>query len=87
MPSFYVEDLDITVSEFVNSCTGRERDELINFLSKNGYIELKEHVDASSDMSASEAIFEEHLDVLHGKWNRLSKEDEDTIIKIAKNFK
>lgn len=87
MPSFYVEELDITVSEFVNACTVRERDELINFLSKNGYIELKEHVDTRSDMSAFEAFFEEHLDVLHGKWNRLSNEEEETIMNIAKKFK
>lgn len=87
MPSFYVDDLDISVHEFINACSLRERNDLIDFLSKNGYIELKEYDTTRSRMSATEEIFEDHLDALHGKWNRLSKEDEETIMNIAKKFK
>jgi hypothetical protein len=38
------------------------------------------------DMSAGEHAFENQLDKLHGKWNMLTKEEEEAIYSIAKRF-
>jgi hypothetical protein len=86
MPTFYGEDIDIDVDDFLNACNGNEKDELIAALIEDGYIS-KSQVDSHKEMSASEEIFEEHLDALHGKWNRLTKEEEEIIMVIAKRFK
>jgi len=38
-------------------------------------------------MSVSEVVFEEHLDAIHGKWNCLTSDEEEQILKIGKKFK
>lgn len=85
MPSFYVDDVDISVSEFVNACNRKEKDDLIKTLKINGYLDV-DQLPSPSKMSTSEQIFEDHLTVLHGKWNRLSNEEEEIIMNIAKKF-
>lgn len=83
MPTFDFFDHDrdvkvsehITVSEFISECNRREKAELIKCIFRG------------HGMSAGEEIFEEHLMALHNNWNRLSSEEEKTIIEIAKRFK
>jgi len=86
MPTFYGEDIDINVDDFLNACNGKEKDELIDALIEDGYIS-KSQVDLYKEMSAPEQIFEEHLNALQGKWNSLTKEEEEIIMVIAKKFK
>ena len=38
MPTFYAEDIDIDPDEFLDSCSKRERDELIDMLVEDGYV-------------------------------------------------
>jgi hypothetical protein len=38
MPTFYTEDIDIDPDEFLDSCSKRERDELIDILVEGGYV-------------------------------------------------
>jgi hypothetical protein len=54
----------------------------IDWLRDNGFIP-EEDIDFRS---VSESQFEDALNKLHGKWNRLSQEEEDTIINISKKF-
>jgi hypothetical protein len=54
----------------------------IDWLRENGFIPEKN----IEFRSVSESQFEDALNKLHGKWNRLSQEEEDTIINISKKF-
>ena len=86
MPTFYSEDIDIDPSEFLSACSSSEKDELINELIEDGYISKNCRVNFSYDYSVPESFFEEALRKLHGKWNMLTKEEEESIIKIANRF-
>ena len=85
MPTFYAEDINIDVNEFLNACNSREIQELIDALIHDGHIE-KPREKSNQNMGVDEQIFEHKLSKLHGMWNRLSKEDEETIVKIADKF-
>ena len=85
MPRFYTDDLDIDVDEYLSACSPREIKKLINKLVEEGHI-TKSDILSETKMSAGEHVYENKLDKLHGKWNRLSKEDEEMIIKIADKF-
>jgi hypothetical protein len=86
MPTFYSEDVDIDPSEFLSACSSREKEELIDELIEDGYISKTCRVNVSYNYSVSESLFEEALQKLHGKWNMLTKEEEEAIIKIANRF-
>ena len=47
------------------------------------YLIIKEQ---RKKMSVPETIFEECLNNLHNKWNRLSNEDEEIIMRISKKY-
>ena len=82
MPRFYT---DVDVDEFLSTCGQREIKELIKKLVKEGHIK-KSDILNETKMSSGEQVYENKLDKLHGMWNRLSKEDEEIIIKIADKF-
>ena len=66
------EDLSITqIEEFLKICKNEEL--------------LKEY-NLVNNGSVGETIFEVTLNKLHGKWNRLTNEEEDIIMKIANRF-
>lgn len=69
------EFYDISVREFLDSCTKTEK------------TQIKRILNDENNMSISEVIFEEHLDAIHGNWNRLSSEEEEQIMKIGGKFK
>lgn len=77
MPRFYYGglELEIEVEDFLTECSSKDIDRLRKILI------------AGKKLSPSEVLFEEYLSILHGKWNMLSKEEEETIINIAKKFK
>jgi hypothetical protein len=83
MPRFDVnEDVEIDVDDFLSECDSEDIKKLI----ENGDLEMKDFID-SSRMSASEKIFEEHLSSISGRWNQLTQEEEETILKIGAKFR
>lgn len=91
MPSFYKEveaesefidaGFDITVDEFLSECDNYDIDEVIEWLRDSQL--LKEKGIDINRVSATESFYEEAINKLHGNWNRLTKEQEDTILNIA----
>lgn len=87
MPSFYIDEKKITPSEFIQNCSQREIKELIETLKDEGYIHNQVVLSNSQPISLPERIFEEYLMAIHGNWNILSSEEEETIMKIGSRFK
>lgn len=75
---------EVTPQEFLDECTQDELDELVNLL-KDDYPEYFDS-EQSNKQSVGEQEFETMLNVLHGKWNMLSAEEEESIKNIAKRF-
>lgn len=88
MPTFYpeVEDIDVDPEEFLSACDTRETEKLIDLLIEGGY--LKNNCRPAYDelYSVPESMYQEALDKLNGKWNMLTKEEEELILKIASRF-
>ena len=85
MPRFYVdESIYVDVDEFLDKCSLDEIEEVIDWL-KEGSFTLDKNIDLTQ-MSGVEVTYEEALTKLHGKWNRLSKEEEDFILKLGSKF-
>jgi hypothetical protein len=86
MPDFdYDGYVDIEVDVFIRACNSREIGEVIDELVEGGYIKPTQVIH-DSQMTVPEQIFQEALEKLDGKWNRLSKEEEQTIILLANKF-
>jgi hypothetical protein len=86
MPYF---DQQIDVDEFLYGCSKSEIQEVIDTLIESGNLpkSVKQiNQSENSGASASEMQYEEALDKLHGKWNMLSSDEEQTIINISKRF-
>jgi hypothetical protein len=87
MPRFDVnEDLEIDVDDFLYECDSEDIKKLIEALIENGDLEMKDFIDRSR-MSADEQIFEEYLSSISGRWNQLTQEEEETILKIGAKFR
>ena len=86
MPTFNGSDIDIDVDEFLSSCDRSEIDEIITALIDDGYISKSAIKKNNNGLCPAEQIYEDKLTKLHGVWTRLSKEDEETIVKIADKF-
>jgi len=78
-------DIDVDPQDYVNTCNGSEIQELIEELIANGWIK-KDARKIAPDLAPSEFEFEEALSKLQGKWNMLSAEEENLILKIASRF-
>ena len=88
MPTFYSDaDVDVEVQEFVDSCSKSEIKELIEYLVEEGHINQSAVPSSKSAPSATDDVFEEHLNCLHGRRHMLTNEEEETIIKIASKFR
>lgn len=84
MPYFEVDNLSITPAEFVNECDLNEIDELIDHLIAEKYILRSQTIRNPTDnIPPAQKIFESKLDMIHGAWSRLSREQEEIITKIA----
>jgi hypothetical protein len=86
MPTFYAEDVDIDIDKFLSACSSRETEELIDALIEDGYLIKNCRANSTLYDSVSESFFEEALRKLHGKWNMLTQEEEEIILKIASRF-
>lgn len=79
--------IDVEIDEFLDSCSKREIQQIINVLIKDGWINKSDTEPEDSKFRGSdEKIYEEALKKLHGKWNVLTKEEEEIILKISKRF-
>lgn len=87
MPYFdYDGSVDIDVDDFLSACSSREINDLIDALEEDGYIKSSQRLTDDPTVSASEQLFEEALNKLHGKWNQLSNSEEEIILTITKRF-
>lgn len=86
MPYFdYDGDINVDVDDFLSACDRREIEEIIDALVEDCYIKPSQIIHKST-ISAPEQLFEDALDKLHGKWNQLSKSEEEIIMALAKRF-
>lgn len=85
MPYF---EQEIDVSEFLYECRSREIKEIIESLIDAGHLpeSVRGISNSSPQVGAAECEFEDALYKLHGKWNVLSAEEEQTIINLSKRF-
>lgn len=91
MPSFYVDEIEIEPYEYIDTCTKSEIRDLISELVDRGHLptsvkQFQKIDEKKKGFHPSEAEYENALDKLHGKYTNLSREDEETILKIANKF-
>ena len=87
MPTFYAEDIDIIVDEFLSACSSREKEELIDALIEDRYLKENCKVDYKYELlSVSESFYIDAIDKIKGRWNMLTQEEEEIILKIASRF-
>ena len=89
MPKFYQQEefnVNIEVDEFLDRCNSSEIDEVIDYLIDTGNIDKKCRGVDYEVYNPSESVYQEALDKLNGKWNMLTKEEEELILKIANRF-
>jgi hypothetical protein len=90
MPEFSTE-VDIDPSEFVDACSKRERDRLIEILEEDGYIQSSTETLAQNNgvrrPNINDEIFWDALKVLMKSRHLLTLDEEQLIIKISDKFK
>jgi hypothetical protein len=89
MPEF-TSEIDIDPSEFVDSCSTRERERLIEILIEDGYISPDQktvNLDKVSRVTVNDEIFWESLEVLSKCRDLLTLEEEQYINNLATRFK
>lgn len=87
MPYFdYDGSIDVDVDDFLSACNRSEINDLIDALEEDGYIKPSQRILDDPKVSVPEQLFEEALDKLHGKWNQLTKEEEQIIMLLANKF-
>ena len=82
MPTFYANDIDIDVDEFLDECTTDEIDEVIDWLRETGYL-LSIKGTTTGAQSFQDENFNDAVSKLIGNRYKLSVEDEQTIMAIA----
>lgn len=87
MPTFEqatIVEHEVTPQEFLEECTDSEIEELVDLLK----LDYPEFLDRNflERRSVGEQEFEAMVNSLHGKWNMLSSEEEETIRAVAKKF-
>ena len=89
MPDFTPDDIDISPEEFLNSCSTRERNELIEELVEQGYIDRSvlssEQLDEA--INKRDCDFVDALNSLRNKRHLLTTTEEGFIISLADKFK
>jgi hypothetical protein len=89
MPDFTPDDIDISPEEFLNSCSTRERNELIEELVEQGFIDRSvlssEQLDET--INKRDCDFVDALNSLRNKRHLLTTTEEGFIISLADKFK
>lgn len=85
MPTFYTNDLDIEVDDFLDDCSSSEIQEVIQWLKDSDY--LPQNVATSeAEQSFQDAEFDGALMNLVGKRFKLTTEQEELIINLSKQI-
>lgn len=84
MPTFYADDLDIDPSDFIDGCSRREIQELIDILVEDGYI--NQTAASSREDNLMDITYKEALDKLQGRRLYLTLKEEQFIINLANKF-
>ena len=71
-------NIDIEIDEIIWNCSSYEKQELADALYEDGYIAKKDTSERNTDDEWNEEVNK----LFNNKW-RLSKEDEETILKIT----
>jgi hypothetical protein len=82
MPTFYAENIDIDVDEFIDSCSRKEINELIDYLVEDRYVIKVTGI----KQSVPETEFNQLLDKLSQNRLCLTNEEEELLKKIASRF-
>ena len=83
MPYVTVEE-HIDIKDILPDCSPREIEVVIDYLVAAGHLpRLEEEFPVRS---ISEQVFEDALSKLHGKWNMLTSDEEDLILRISTRF-
>jgi hypothetical protein len=82
MPDFYIDSIDISPSEFVDACSDREINQLIEILIEDGYIDHNTLI-ISENKTPDEQLFSQSLAKLIENKHRLTNEEEKIINKIS----
>lgn len=83
MPTFYTEDLDIDVYEFLYACDEKEIDEIIEYLADEKFIDKPNNV---SKLGVMESEFSDKLNNLKNYYYSISSEDLEIIDKLIKKY-
>ena len=86
MPDFYVDDIDISPSEFYDACTKREKERLIELFEDDGYTIIAPGA-AQGYVINKEEEFARNLDILKGCKMMLTLEEENMLTELANKFK
>ena len=86
MPDFYVDNLEISPSEFYGACSRREKQELIDEFADDGYTIITPGKYDDS-VPGIQTDFGRSLDILKASKLMLTLEQENMIIELANNFK
>jgi hypothetical protein len=84
MPDFYVDDLDISPSDFVDACSKREINQLIEILVEDGYVDNESIL--KSNATYGDEVYTKALIKLSESRLRLTNEEEEIIKKIAERL-
>ena len=93
MPYFNVDDLEIEVDDFLDSCREREIERIIDWLLDNNHLDGVDLPPSDYNpmkyfepSSLQEEMFIEQVRKLQKGYHMLSVEEEETIINICKKF-
>jgi polyhydroxyalkanoate synthesis regulator phasin len=86
MPEFSTY-IDLEVYEFIDECSKSEINELIDELIERGHLNKNSKGPGKPNQyTLIEETHRDYCDVLANSYHRMSKEDEDTIMNIAKKY-
>lgn len=89
MPDFTPDDIDISPEEFLNSCSTRERNELIEELVEQGYIDRSaiSSEQQKETINKNDCVYVDALNHLKNKRHLLTTTEEWFILNLADKFK
>lgn len=78
--------IDVDIDDVLWNMSDREKQKLVDELYDEGFTPKEIEKKLDPPVSVGESFFNEALNKLKGNWNRLSNEEEQIIINIAKRF-
>ncbi|MFM7987767.1 MAG: hypothetical protein ACKPKO_51490, partial [Candidatus Fonsibacter sp.] len=79
-------DVDIEIDEFIDSCSKREIENLINYLQSEGYLD-KLNIKDDSKMTANEIEFRDKMSSLTDKYYQMSVEEIEMIETLYNKYR